>query len=109
MAPTDQVATHTAGPWALRECYEFIDDETDSASGRLMSAQIVSVVDPFGVQRVAYVERNQTTIADARLIAAAPDLLVACKAALNDRMFKDWPGIAALLMDAIAKAEGAHE
>ena len=44
--------------------------------------------------------------ANARLIAAAPDLLVAAKAALNDRMYKHWPGIADLLIAAIAKAEG---
>ena len=44
--------------------------------------------------------------ANARLIAAAPDLLIACQAALNDRMYKDWPSIADLLIGAIAKAEG---
>lgn len=44
--------------------------------------------------------------ANVRLIAAAPDLLIACKAALNDRMYKDWPGIADLLIAAIAEAEG---
>ena len=42
----------------------------------------------------------------ARLFSAAPDLLVACEAALNDRMFKDWPGVATLLINAIAKARG---
>lgn len=46
------------------------------------------------------------TNANARLIAAAPDLLTACEAALNDRMYKDWPGIADLLKAAIAKAKG---
>lgn len=37
---------------------------------------------------------------------AAPDLLEACEAALNDRMYKDWPEIATLLMNAIEKAKG---
>jgi predicted nucleic acid-binding protein len=44
--------------------------------------------------------------ANARLIAAAPDLLASCRAALNDRQYKDWPGIADLLIAAVAKAEG---
>lgn len=44
--------------------------------------------------------------AHARLFAAAPDLLVACEAALHDRMFKDWPEIATLIKNAIAKATG---
>lgn len=43
---------------------------------------------------------------DVRLIAAAPDLLVAAKVALNDQMYKDWPRIADLLVAAITKAEG---
>lgn len=44
--------------------------------------------------------------ANARLIAAAPDLLAACEAALNDRMFKDWPEVATVLKNAIKKARG---
>lgn len=44
------------------------------------------------------------TIDDARLIAAAPDLLQACRMALNDRMYKEWPAIAEALMAAIKKA-----
>jgi hypothetical protein len=43
---------------------------------------------------------------DARLIALAPDLLLACKMALNDRMYKDWPEIADFLITLIKKAEG---
>lgn len=33
-------------------------------------------------------------------------LLTACKAALNDRMYDEWPDVADLLMDAIRVAEG---
>lgn len=47
-------------------------------------------------------------VANARLIAAAPELLLAVKAALNDRRYLDWPVIAELLIAAIAKAEGAQ-
>ena len=32
-----------------------------------------------------------------RLRNAVPDLLAACEAALNDRMYKEWPQIADLL------------
>ena len=63
---------------------------------------------PDVVKRVAqefYTEEE--LIANAHLIAAAPDLLNACEAALNDRMFKDWPEVATLLKNAINKARGA--
>ena len=48
----------------------------------------------------------EQTFADMRLCAAAPDLLIACRVALNDRMYKDWPKIADILMNAIIKAGG---
>ena len=61
-------------------------------------------------QPICMIERGLTDKkeADANecLIAAAPELLAACEAALNDRMFKDWPQVATLLMNAIAKAKG---
>lgn len=37
--------------------------------------------------------------------AVNAELLAACEAALNDRMFKDWPEVATLLKNAIAKAK----
>lgn len=49
---------------------------------------------------------HDVRLRDTDLIAAAPDLLTACKMALNDRMFKDWPEVATALIAAIAKAEG---
>ncbi len=42
---------------------------------------------------------------NARLMAAAPDLLLACQVALHDRMYKDWPEVADILMAAIKKAD----
>ena len=67
----------------------------------------VDGVEVFGAdgQHVVW-ELGNRNMADWHLIAAAPDLLVACKMALNDRMFKDWPEIATALMAAIEKAEG---
>lgn len=48
---------------------------------------------------------TEEELANARLISAAPELLIACKCALNDRMYKYWPEIADILIKAIAKAE----
>ena len=50
--------------------------------------------------------RARPPIAHPRLHDAAPDLLLACQVALHDRMFKEWPEVATLLMNAIKKAGG---
>lgn len=42
--------------------------------------------------------------ANAKLIAAAPDLLAACQRMVNDSMFKDHPEASQMAIDAIAKA-----
>ena len=58
-----------------------------------------------------YLERPQRCIANARLIAAAPDLLAACKMALHaDGSGKGFPFAVAVraAQKAIAKAEGAE-
>ena len=47
---------------------------------------------------------RQRDEANAALISAAPELLMACEAALNDRMYKEWPAVADLLKAAIKKA-----
>jgi hypothetical protein len=47
--------------------------------------------------------------ANARLLAAAPDLLAACKMAVNDYTYSNhelWTSTCQVLLDAIAKAEG---
>lgn len=88
---------HTPGPWGFT-----YDGGGDYSIGPADDPQ---------VDRIAHVAETMSghgdwerRMADARLIAAAPDLLHACEAALNDRMFKDWPEIATLLIAAIKKA-----
>ena len=91
--------SHTPGPWTLEtgtpgDGHHYIQGADGS--------DVVSTDDGWNNNYRNYDER----LANARLIAAAPELLVACRAALNDRMFKEWPGIATMLMAAISKAEG---
>lgn len=94
----------TPGPWT----FEQIDERSARELGietpafwivgdYATSDEVVGTVEAISLERA---------LADAQLVAAAPDLLTACRAALNDRQYKDWPGIADLLIAAIAKAEG---
>lgn len=76
---------HTPGPWELRELP--LND------GRFF-------VDPFIANTTAGTESD---LANARLIASAPELLEACKAAVRDNV--DTPGETIRLIEAaIAKA-----
>lgn len=84
------IAAHTPGPWAIHpdSPFEVMMDDGD--------------VCPL----VATVAADNATslvqaMADARLIAAAPDLLAACKDMMEGR--GDW---GARIAEAIAKAEG---
>jgi len=88
MTDQDSSTTHTRGPWEVVPG-DWSDDWGVTERG--VAGQSIAQM----------VWEN-----DARLIAAAPDLLQACKIALNDRMYKDWPDVADILMDAIKKAEG---
>ncbi len=84
------MSQHSAGPWEV------------SATGRIF------VVPVRNFERVAEVETTgrpwEVCVANARLMAAAPELLAACKMVLDD------PGLTAsandVLRAAIAKAEG---
>ena len=88
---------HTPGPWKFIEArYE------DTPQGRMARAAQVEM----GVRRIAFMDPN-----DARLIAAAPDLLAACHAFVNT--FTDHAETTRWECDAyeaagaaIAKAEG---
>lgn len=96
-------AKHTPGPWTVkrgdgRYAYRhYIEAHVYSTptviSGRDQIAQCTA-----GEPNAAENEAN------ARLIAAGPELLDACKQALD--LFEDDEGIAQVLMAAIAKAEG---
>jgi hypothetical protein len=78
---------HTPGPWRL-----------DTWNGWLLSAEDVGIVK---------FDMNRTLLADAKLIAAAPELLAACELALLD--MDSWqisgPGRKAIEA-AIKKAKG---
>ena len=87
------MSPHTPGPWKVEQSQEYESTYTIVNGPGFLSHW----VNPNAEEEEA---------ANARLIAAAPDLLVACRMALNDRMYKDWPAIADALMAAIAKAEG---
>ena len=90
--------THTPGPWesiGARICTEGNDRER----------RVIARMEPFDLNKMA--ERD----ANARLIAAAPDLLDACKAILTlleqgqaDTLTLEHDG--AYLRESIAKAEG---
>ena len=69
----------------------------------LVDRQIESV--HRGKNKTPYDAPDAERDANARLICAAPDLLAACEAALNDRMYKDWPQVADLMKAAIKKAK----
>jgi hypothetical protein len=86
---------HTPGPWEYQDAHEM-------AAAVLHVDRCWEVGISAEAEGLALVPGNE---ANARLIAAAPDLLVACEAALNERMFKDWPDVATLLINAVKKAK----
>ena len=71
---TNTKATHTPGPWIVkRGAWEFtIGNESSKPSARLHDFMVAKTP-----------ENSMHSEADAHLIAAAPDLLAACEAALS--------------------------
>ncbi len=55
--------------------------------------------------KLAEVDLWEAKPEEAVLMAAAPKLLEAAKVAVNDRLYREWPEVAQLLIDAIAAAE----
>ena len=108
-------AKHTLGPWILEDLFIYKLHEQTGASGRPFITNVFSVAvqgnGTHGAQR-------DELEANARLIAAAPELLETCKAARqlwNDFLtkkesFADYASraqqVQSMLADAIAKAEG---
>lgn len=88
------MSKHTPGPWKCEE-HVIVDED---------GQQVASVL-PF------YDEKEAESLADARLIAAAPELLAACKtladyvANLEGGNGRDY-GIVKVARAAIARAEG---
>lgn len=85
-------AKHTPGPWVMRECPKmFAVDTADIGGGPIVHTDIE---------------------ANARLIAAAPDLLKAAKQALQVFVNQGWDDdliAASRLKAAIAKATGKED
>lgn len=99
------MSTHTPGPWAVS-----IDDTGGNFSGwpsvQAAPERDVSVVHRAGFKQEFWGDLSQREcLANARLIAAAPDLLAALKAVVSvaDRKTTEFDQARA----AIAKAEGA--
>jgi hypothetical protein len=93
-------AKHTPGPWT----YGRMDELNHGSEYSWVSG-------PVGCIAHVYPDREPTNdLANARLIAAAPELLAACKLALEHLVITDYT-IAAqyVLTEAIKKAEGRND
>lgn len=88
---------HTKGPWRI-DCWH---GQHDECGALIVGANGERICDTAG----EFYLRPSECIANARLIAAAPDLLHACKHALN-AFEKNWCIDWNVLEKAIAKAEG---
>jgi hypothetical protein len=90
-------AGHTPGPWSIRTLDGSLGS-IDAASGiQVAQAQEISVTD----RNTGHLER----ISNARLIAAAPELLEACRMAIVELKGREHYGF---LRDAILKATGGQ-
>lgn len=90
---------HTKGPWEveiLGSTVRVISDVEVTEGGSRIGGDVVLCGD----------YRNKENIANANLIASAPELLEACKAVLNEPDFIDGLKTKYLVRKAIAKAEG---
>jgi hypothetical protein len=89
---------HTPGPWTEHEGF---------ICGRFCDGNVYDICDP----RCAPAELFEEIDANARLIAASPDLLAACESALAlltdpNAEPRDADALTAMLLTAIAKAKG---
>lgn len=111
MTPTETKAKHTPGPWTAEDTTEGNTREIQRFHDCELGFQI------WAKQRIAFTERQNVgadvEAANARLIAAAPELLAACKRAEASAWLvatsgnADAVAIHEELRTAIAKAEGA--
>ena len=98
--------TYTPGPWRWTDCYERGCWVSGVLRGQFMSKDyIYPIINSPGVIDGLRVEVDQ---ANARLIAAAPELLEALKALLawSQAEYQSNPRIDAQALAVIAKAEG---
>jgi hypothetical protein len=86
------VAAHTPGPWMI----------SPRNAWRICNGKDNTIASTGGDSTLAGHHE-----ANARLIAAAPEMLAALGRLVNDSMFKDHPEASQMAIDAIAKATGA--
>ena len=92
------VSKHTPGPWDIH-----VGNLGADARGQQQMVMICSED-----MRIATMFSVQDRDANARLIAAAPELLEACKAAMRLDYFREHSALALQVQAAIKKAEGAQ-
>lgn len=90
------VSECTEGPWE-------VDDPGESGRGMVEGILIIAENAPVGEKCVAECHSPTRAVADARLIAAAPDLLEACERALQ---YPTAGHTRTALRKAIARAKG---
>ena len=102
---TDELR-HTNGPWKVG--YRAMDVMATDAKGDFKVCDIRGwghlTGKGHGALGLPEADAIEIQTANANLIAAAPDLLLACKRMVNDSMFKDHPEASQMAIDAIAKA-----
>ena len=100
MTDATKTATHTPGPWIVRS---YIDMQHPSCLGDDDNRHMIISEGGQGLAHTVGLN-TETDVVNARLIAAAPDLLAACKATLPPlEQRQPWH---VMLEAAIAKAEG---
>ena len=97
------MSKHTPGPWVAGKVPQnpYPDPPGDKWSIQAASAWWIADVYPFA----GGCQDDSETQANARLIAAAPDLLAACKT-VSEHVGRECRACQETLLAAIAKAEG---
>lgn len=98
---------HTKGPWRI-DCWHGQHDECGALIVGANGERICDTAAEFYLRRSEYIATHAAYRANARLIAAAPDLLHACKVALASMEYGNMPDWA-ILEKAIAKVEDNNE
>lgn len=107
--PVDvNVMPHTPGPWKFGEFDEHLG--YDCMTGGVRAGPALLDGSDYGQKRCAELdpEAKARMLADAALIAAAPDLLVALNCLLHATMYRDHPAESDMAVAAIAKATMRH-
>ncbi len=103
-----RVMPHTPGPWKIGEFDEHLGYDCMTCGVRAGPAVLDG--SDYGQKRCAEIapEAKARMLADASLIAAAPDLLAALNCLLHATMHRDHPAESDMAVAAIAKATLRH-